>query len=98
RSDAGGARVPSSAELDIDADGASECSWDTRPASGRTIGLGDGEHRVVKSVWYLTRRRREMKFVVVYESMFGNTETIAQAIAAGLGEAGEGTAGAVDPP
>jgi flavodoxin len=25
-----------------------------------------------------------MKFVVVYESMFGNTETIAKAIAAGL--------------
>ena len=30
-----------------------------------------------------------MKFVVVYESMFGNTETIAEAIAAGLSEAGE---------
>ena len=29
-----------------------------------------------------------MKFVVVYESMFGNTETIARAIAAGLSEAG----------
>jgi len=50
----------------------------------------------VKSVWYLTRRRREMKFVVVYESMFGNTETIAQAIAAGLREAGEVTLGTVD--
>jgi hypothetical protein len=37
-----------------------------------------------------------MKFVVVYESMFGNTETIAQAIAAGLGEAGEVTLGTVD--
>lgn len=41
-----------------------------------------------------------MKFVVVYESMFGNTETIARAIAAGLSEAGEvklGTADALSP-
>jgi hypothetical protein len=37
-----------------------------------------------------------MKFVVVYESMFGNTETIAQAIAAGLREAGEVKLGTVD--
>lgn len=37
-----------------------------------------------------------MKFVVVYESMFGNTETIAWAIAAGLREAGEVTVGTVD--
>jgi hypothetical protein len=42
------------AHPDINADGASECSWDTRLARGRTIGLGNGEHRVVKSVWYLT--------------------------------------------
>jgi hypothetical protein len=37
-----------------------------------------------------------MKFVVVYESMFGNTETIARAIAAGLSEAGEVKLGSVD--
>jgi hypothetical protein len=37
-----------------------------------------------------------MKFVVVYESMFGNTETIAQAIAAGLREAGDVKVGTVD--
>ena len=37
-----------------------------------------------------------MKFIVVYESMFGNTETIAQAIAAGLREAGEVKLGTVD--
>jgi hypothetical protein len=37
-----------------------------------------------------------MKFVVVYESMFGNTETIAQAISAGLREAGEVKLGTVD--
>jgi Flavodoxin len=37
-----------------------------------------------------------MKFVVVYESMFGNTETTAQAIAAGLSEAGEVKLGTVD--
>jgi len=50
----------------------------------------------VKSVRNLTRRRCEMKFVVVYESMFGNTETIAKAIAAGLSEAGEVKLGTVD--
>jgi hypothetical protein len=37
-----------------------------------------------------------MKFVVVYESMFGNTETVAKAIAAGLSEAGEVKIGTVD--
>lgn len=37
-----------------------------------------------------------MKFVVVYESMFGNTKTIAEAIAEGLHEAGEVTLGSVD--
>jgi flavodoxin len=37
-----------------------------------------------------------MKTVVVYESMFGNTKTIAEAIAEGLGEAGEVTLGSVD--
>jgi hypothetical protein len=37
-----------------------------------------------------------MKFVVVYESMFGNTETIARAVAAGLSEAGEVKLGTVD--
>jgi hypothetical protein len=37
-----------------------------------------------------------MKFVVVYESMFGNTETIAKAIAAGLSEVGEVKIGTVD--
>jgi hypothetical protein len=37
-----------------------------------------------------------MKFVVVYESMFGNTETIAKAIGAGLSEAGEVKLGTVD--
>jgi len=37
-----------------------------------------------------------MKFVVVYESMFGNTDTIAKAIAAGLSEAGEVKLGSVD--
>ena len=30
-----------------------------------------------------------MKIVVVYESMFGNTKTAAEAIAEGLGDAGE---------
>lgn len=50
----------------------------------------------MKSVWNLTRRRCEMKSVVVYESMFGNTERIAQAIAAGLREAGEVKLGTVD--
>ena len=34
-----------------------------------------------------------MKTVVVYESMFGNTKAIAEAIAQGLGEAGEVTLG-----
>lgn len=37
-----------------------------------------------------------MKFVVVYESVFGNTETIAKAIATGLSEAGEVKLGTVD--
>ena len=37
-----------------------------------------------------------MKFVVVYESMFGNTETIARAIADGLSEAGGVKLGTVD--
>jgi hypothetical protein len=37
-----------------------------------------------------------MKTVVVYESMFGNTKAIAEAIAEGLGEAGEVTLGSVD--
>ena len=37
-----------------------------------------------------------MKFVVVYESMFGNTKTIGEAIAEGLHEASEVTAGTVD--
>ena len=37
-----------------------------------------------------------MKVVVVYESMFGNTKTIAEAIAEGLGEAGEVAVGTVD--
>jgi hypothetical protein len=37
-----------------------------------------------------------MKVVVVYESMFGNTKTIAEAIAEGLREAGEVTVGTVD--
>ena len=34
-----------------------------------------------------------MKIVVVYESMFGNTHAIAEAIAAGLGEVGDVTVG-----
>jgi len=37
-----------------------------------------------------------MKIVVVYESMFGNTEEIARAIAEGLGDAGRVTFGSVD--
>jgi hypothetical protein len=37
-----------------------------------------------------------MKTVVVYESMFGNTKTIAEAIAEGLGGAGEVALGTVD--
>ena len=37
-----------------------------------------------------------MRVVVVYESMFGNTKTIAQAIAEGLGEAGDVAVGTVD--
>ena len=37
-----------------------------------------------------------MKTVVVYESMFGNTKTIAEAIAEGLRRAGEVTLGTVD--
>jgi hypothetical protein len=37
-----------------------------------------------------------MKIVVVYESMFGNTKTIAEGIAEGLRVAGEVTAGTVD--
>jgi Flavodoxin len=37
-----------------------------------------------------------MKIVVVYESMFGNTKTVAVAIAEGLGEAGEVKIGTVD--
>jgi hypothetical protein len=37
-----------------------------------------------------------MKLVVVYESMFGNTKMIADAIAEGLGGAGEVTLGSVD--
>lgn len=37
-----------------------------------------------------------MKLVVVYESMFGNTKMIAEAIAEGLGRAGEVTLGSVD--
>jgi hypothetical protein len=38
----------------------------------------------------------QMKTVVVYESMFGNTKTIAEAIAEGLRRAGEVTLGTVD--
>jgi flavodoxin len=41
-------------------------------------------------------REVQMRVVVVYESMFGNTKTIAEAIANGLGEAGEVTLGTVD--
>jgi len=37
-----------------------------------------------------------MKIVVVYESMFGNTKTIAEGIAEGFGEAGEVKIGTVD--
>jgi flavorubredoxin len=37
-----------------------------------------------------------MQLVVVYESMFGNTKMIAEAIAEGLNEAGEVTVGTVD--
>ena len=37
-----------------------------------------------------------MKIVVVYESMFGNTKTIGEAIAEGLREAGEVEVGTVD--
>jgi flavorubredoxin len=37
-----------------------------------------------------------MKTVVVYESMFGNTKAVAEAIAEGLGHAGEVTFGTVD--
>jgi Flavodoxin len=37
-----------------------------------------------------------MKIVVVYESMFGNTKTVAEAIAEGLGDAGEVKIGTVD--
>jgi len=37
-----------------------------------------------------------MKIVVVYESMFGNTKTVAEAIAEGLADAGEVTIGMVD--
>lgn len=37
-----------------------------------------------------------MKLVVVYESMFGNTKMTAEAIAEGLGRAGEVTLGSVD--
>jgi flavorubredoxin len=38
----------------------------------------------------------QMKTVVVYESMFGNTKTIAEAIAEGLGGAGQVVLGSVD--
>jgi len=37
-----------------------------------------------------------MKIVVVYESMFGNTKTVAEAIAEGLADAGEVKIGTVD--
>jgi Uncharacterized flavoproteins len=37
-----------------------------------------------------------MKIVVAYESMFGNTKTIGEAVAEGLREAGEVKAGTVD--
>ena len=37
-----------------------------------------------------------MRVVVVYESMFGNTKTIAEAITEGLGEAGDVAIGTVD--
>jgi hypothetical protein len=37
-----------------------------------------------------------MRTVVVYESMFGNTKTIAEAVAQGLREAGEVTLGSLD--
>lgn len=37
-----------------------------------------------------------MKIVVVFESMFGNTQVIAEGIAEGLGSAGEVTVGNVD--
>jgi flavodoxin len=38
----------------------------------------------------------QMRTVVVYESMFGNTKTIAEAVAQGLREAGEVTLGSLD--
>jgi hypothetical protein len=41
-------------------------------------------------------KETDMKTVVVYESMFGNTRTIAEAIADGLGGAGEVVLGTVD--
>ena len=37
-----------------------------------------------------------MKIVVVYESMFGNTKTVAEAIAEGFADAGEVKIGTVD--
>ena len=37
-----------------------------------------------------------MKIVIVYESMFGNTKTIAEGIAEGFREAGEVKIGTVD--
>jgi flavodoxin len=37
-----------------------------------------------------------MKIVVVYESMFGNTKVVAEAIAEGLGDGGEVKIGTVD--
>jgi hypothetical protein len=37
-----------------------------------------------------------MRIVIVYESMFGNTKTIAEAIAEGLSDAGEVALGTVD--
>lgn len=44
----------------------------------------------------LVEEEAQMRTVVVYESMFGNTKAIAEAIAEGLREAGEVTLGSVD--
>ncbi len=63
------------------------------------MSVADGQGRVDRAfAIMLTRERREagMKIVVVYESMFGNTKTIGEAIAEGLREAGEVKVGTVD--
>src|SRR5262249_1708788 len=41
-------------------------------------------HRTRFPVTLVVRKERDMRAVVVYESMFGNTRTVAEAIAAGL--------------